>query len=560
MALDSSTVHTAAHDGEMDAASAATEVASRPPLGLVSPSADTSTFELIHPAVQSRSKKARKKRGVKRAPRSLALPDVLAALLKCGRLGGEPVAASLWMLNPATNRLELIDSVGSVRPAPNEQIDRHSLMKRALEDQALVCGRLRRVTTLAAKTTVWRLVLPLAFTDGGGVGVLDFVSDSGDAPKRLRKAVRALAGYLSGALALRALQAEADSARDLADSLGSLASQIDPDTIVAECLARAMELVSADSGSLMLVDPSSRTMRIAASVGIETDTVASTEVSEGEGVSGWVLATGQPMAIEDLDRTSPRSGKRGHRSAISVPLSDSEGVLGVLNVARHESRGCLSRADMQAIRSLGRFSAIVLRRARLARNDRDAYFGTVASLAAAMEAREPGAAVSSQRVVGLALQLGVAMDVGERVLEALRIAALLHDVGMAAAGESVSVSGRPLSTFEWGMLKMHPLVAVDIIAQVPALADVVPIVRHHHEHWDGSGYVAGLAAEEIPVGARILAVADAFVAMTSERPYRKALSTGQALAELSSKAGSQFDPVVVRVLAEQSIGEADLPS
>jgi HD-GYP domain-containing protein (c-di-GMP phosphodiesterase class II) len=321
-----------------------------------------------------------------------------------------------------------------------------------------------------------------------------------------------------------------------------------------------MELVSADAGSVMLLDPDSRTMRIAASVGLASDMVAATEVSEGEGVSGWVLATGQPMAIEDLDGASPRSGEHGVRSAISVPLADSEGVLGVLNVARSGARGRLSRSDMEAIQSLGRFSAIVLRRARLASNDRERYFGTLTSLASAMEAREPGVGVSTQRVAELAVQLGAAMDVEERVLDALRTAALLHDVGMAAAGDTVNVSERPLSTFEWGMLKMHPLVAVDILEQVPALADVVPIVRHHHEHWDGSGYVAGLAAEQIPIGARILAVADAFVAMTSERPYRKALSTGQALAEMSSKAGSQFDPVVVRVLAERFIGESDRPA
>jgi HD-GYP domain-containing protein (c-di-GMP phosphodiesterase class II) len=147
--------------------------------------------------------------------------------------------------------------------------------------------------------------------------------------------------------------------------------------------------------------------------------------------------------------------------------------------------------------------------------------------------------------------MGEALALTAAELETLRVAALLHDVGMSAAGETVEVSGRPLSTVEWGMLKMHPLVAVDILSQVPALAEVVPLVRHHHERWDGSGYVAGIAKDEIPLGSRILSVADAFVAMTSERPYRPSMSSGQALAELAAHAGTQFDPRVVRVFAEQ---------
>jgi HD-GYP domain-containing protein (c-di-GMP phosphodiesterase class II) len=144
------------------------------------------------------------------------------------------------------------------------------------------------------------------------------------------------------------------------------------------------------------------------------------------------------------------------------------------------------------------------------------------------------------------------MGLTDAEARALRVAAMLHDVGMAAAGELITVSDRPLSTVEWGMLKMHPVIARDVLEQAPALHEAIPIVYHHHEHYDGTGYVVGLSGEGIPLGSRILAVADAYVAMTSDRPYRIAMTHAEALAELRAQSGSQFDPQVVVAFAELS--------
>ena len=561
MADNTFTVHAAAQDDEADAAFEAPEVHVVPSLGLVSSAEGAFPAPPDPPGSKRRHKRSssRKRRDKGCDVARDCIPTALAALLKCGRLGGMPVAASLWALDSATGHLALVDSVGSIRPTRSDSADGGVLLKRALDQQALVFGPLRHVTTTEAKTMMWRLALPVTCFEGCGVAVLDYQANRNTAPKRLRKAVRALTGDFSRALVHHARQVEATSARDFTDSLGSLASQTDPRVIVSECLTHAVDLVHADSGSIMLLDATSGTMHLAASVGPDSDQGQPSEIGAGDGVSGWVLAAKQPMGVEELDGAASRGKRRRRRSAISVPLSDSEGILGVLNVARSKSRVSLGRADMRALQTLGRFSAIMLRRARLAHAATETGSCTPAPLAEAMQARGPDEEAASQRVADLAVQLGIAMEVPERDLESLRVAALLHDVGMATAGDTVNVSGRLLSTFEWGMLKMHPLVGVEILAQVPALADVVPIVRHHHEHWDGSGYVDGIAAEEIPLGARILAVADAYVAMTSERPYRKTLSSGQALAELSSKAGSQFDPVVVRVLAERVLSGSGLP-
>jgi HD-GYP domain-containing protein (c-di-GMP phosphodiesterase class II) len=113
---------------------------------------------------------------------------------------------------------------------------------------------------------------------------------------------------------------------------------------------------------------------------------------------------------------------------------------------------------------------------------------------------------------------------------------------------------------ERGLIKMHPSVAAEILEQAPALRDVVPIVYHHHERYDGSGYVDGVAGESIPIGSRVLAVADAYVAMTSDRPYRSAKTHSEAVAELQEHAGTQFDPGVVEAFMDlQGTGAERVP-
>ena len=486
-------------------------------------------------------------------PASLTVAGVLSALLERSAVVGEPIAAHLWTLEP-DSRLHLVESVFSARPGVADDATVSSSLLRSVDEARVVVEPLRRVTTIDSDCTVWRLALPVDGGETHAVAAVDFAAEGPPSVKRLRRSVRDMAGYFTGALALHAQHAQAQAAQELTDALGGLAAFDVPEAIVSECLDAAIRLVRADSGSVMLLDTASQTLHIVASIGLPPDVIASAAVSQGEGVSGWVLATGQPLAVEDLDAESFRTKKFGRRSAISVPLGDVRGVLGVLNVARHGSRERLTREDLEMMQTLGRFTAIVLRRAQRACTSHELYFGTLASLATAMESRNPHVGLASQRVADLATEIGEVLELSPSELETLRVAALLHDVGMSAAGETVEVSGRPLSTVEWGMLKMHPLVAVDILSEVPALAEVVPIVRHHHERWDGSGYVAGIAKDEIPLSSRILSVADAFVAMTSERPYRPSMSSSQALAELAANAGTQFDPRVVRVLAEQVLG------
>ena len=192
--------------------------------------------------------------------------------------------------------------------------------------------------------------------------------------------------------------------------------------------------------------------------------------------------------------------------------------------------------------------AMIRDRERHIREVEALHMRTIEGLSMAIEAKDEGTHDHLMRVRVYVEELGRIMHLEASLMQALHTAAFLHDIGKLAVPEYIINKPGKLTPEEFERMKIHPVVGADILERVKFPYPVVPIVRSHHEAWDGSGYPDGLKGEEIPVGARILTVVDCFDALASERPYRKALPIGEAMAIVKSKAGIQFDPAIVQLL------------
>src|ERR1035437_2779405 len=178
------------------------------------------------------------------------------------------------------------------------------------------------------------------------------------------------------------------------------------------------------------------------------------------------------------------------------------------------------------------------------------HLRTIEALALAIEAKDHTTHAHLQRVQIYALELGKKMGLDDSQLQALRAASILHDIGKLAVPEHIISKPGKLTSEEFDKMKIHPVVGAEILDRVQFPYDVVPIVRAHHERWNGSGYPYGLKGEEIPLGARILATVDCLDALASDRQYRRALPLDEAMAVIVSEAGKSYEPRIVRILQE----------
>lgn len=194
-----------------------------------------------------------------------------------------------------------------------------------------------------------------------------------------------------------------------------------------------------------------------------------------------------------------------------------------------------------------RIRASLRRRGRSGVRESEALKEATLGLAAqALEARDLAIARHSARVADLAARLAMQLALGRRWIELMRIAGSLHDLGVISVRDDILNKTGPLREDEWEVMRRHPDVGADLVSQHSTLAPIASLIRHHHEYWDGSGYPAGLRREDIPMGARILAVAESFDTITNPRIYRRdSLSSEGAIHDIREHAGSWYDPSVV---------------
>jgi diguanylate cyclase (GGDEF)-like protein len=237
------------------------------------------------------------------------------------------------------------------------------------------------------------------------------------------------------------------------------------------------------------------------------------------------------------------------KNLLAIPIYIADRFSGVVVLANKD--GGFQEYDDDVLLALGDHAGAVLHNTRLQGELRSAYVGTVRVLADAIEAKDRFLRGHSEEVSGYVAAVADRLGLDPRRREELVYSSLLHDVGKLGISERILLKPAGLTPEERSVVELHPRVGFRLVQQVPSLRTIEMAILHHHERWDGGGYPAGLRGEEIPLDARVIAVADAFSAMTADRPYRSRMSLDEACAELKRCAGSQFDPVVVRLFVEE---------
>ena len=338
---------------------------------------------------------------------------------------------------------------------------------------------------------------------------------------------------------------------ELMMSLSEVAQQIATSLELEEVLQRilhvALQQARADKVSIMLVDQSTSPprLRLVAAEGLSPD-LLSIEVPVGEGIAGQVVITGAPLLInaQTIHQFSPSAlHYQGAGSALCLPLKVGNRVVGVLNLTRLTSDRPFSESDIRLYLVLAAQAALAIENAQLHQKIREGYIAALASFCKFAETLMPYRQGHSIRVGIYAKRLAEVVGLDRQEAEQLRIAALMQDLGLLKVPKEVLMKPERLTDEEWQLVKQHPIWSLEMVDPPAILTETVETaVRHHHERFDGNGYPDGLKGEQIPLPARLLAVADTFDALCSERPYRPAYSTEQALEEMRKVAGSQLDP------------------
>jgi putative two-component system response regulator len=306
----------------------------------------------------------------------------------------------------------------------------------------------------------------------------------------------------------------------------------------------------ADDRALVLVvedDPANRALleRLLEREGYRTKAVGDGEaalLAVGEHAPDLVLLD---IGLPRLDGYEVTRRLRSHVRTLTVPIILLTGRSSLDDVVEGLDAGAddfLSKPFRQP-ELLARIRSALRLRQALTRMD--AAHTAVAALANAVEAKDPSTERHCQRLANLAARLGAQAGISGLELEAVAYGALLHDVGKIGVPESILTKPAPLDAAEWDLMRRHPEIGERICEPLAAAGTFTPIVRHHHERWDGRGYPDGLRGEAIPLGARIVALVDSFDAMTHDRPYRRAMPVPVAINELWREAGGQFDRALV---------------
>lgn len=327
----------------------------------------------------------------------------------------------------------------------------------------------------------------------------------------------------------------------------SIKSSFDIEELITKALTESIKKIFINASGVVILLTESNELKIRSQYGYKGRLFDNRIPIDS--IAGWVFRNNKNLFIKDI-RTikffNPVSdGLFMKDSVIISPIPSKGKIVGVISLTKHNEQ--FSREDLYFLSILSNYIGSLIENSRLYANIKNDYINTIYSLAAAVDAKDHYTHGHSATVMKYATKIAEKMGLSSEEIETIKYGALLHDIGKIGISENIINKPSKLTKEEYAIMKMHPQLGANIVSKINSLKKLVPLILSHHEWVNGAGYPLGLKGEEIPIGARIISVADAFSTITSKRPYRDGLSIDLAVKEIKKYAGVQFDVKVVSV-------------
>ncbi|MDD5089547.1 MAG: TIGR00282 family metallophosphoesterase [Candidatus Wallbacteria bacterium] len=328
------------------------------------------------------------------------------------------------------------------------------------------------------------------------------------------------------------------------------------DGLLDKIMALVTEVMNAEACSVILVDEKTNELYFEIGQGEKGEAIKQIRLKMGQGIAGWVAQNGKSCIVPDTSKDTrfffqaDDKTKFITRSIIAVPLLLKDKPVGVLEVLNKKGETTFNEHDVELLEAIASLAVNSIDNAKLYVSIRSLYKSTIQVLANAMDSKDPYTHGHSRRVAKYSVEIAKKIGLSREEIEDINFAALLHDIGKIGIRDHILCKPGRLTDEEYQIIKNHPVISAQILAPVEFLSDKIPMVRGHHERYDGKGYPDGLKGKDICLGARIIAVADSFDAMTSDRSYRKGMPFEQSFEELKKCSWTQFDGDMVDVFRQ----------
>ncbi len=335
------------------------------------------------------------------------------------------------------------------------------------------------------------------------------------------------------------------------------------DALLNKIIEYAALIVKAEAASILLLDKKKNELYFKVSLGKKSQEIKKYRVKVGEGIAGWVAEKGQSLIVNDVTKDTrwqqniDSSTNFTTKSLICVPLILEKDIMGVMEVINKKDEEYFDKNDEEILNSFANQVVIALRNANIIENLNNYFVHITEILIQAMENESLGPKGHFMRLARLATQMGNKLGITGKEYNNLYYASLLHDIGRIKVSRKIDINFKEKDSVRLVQseisvypISLHPIVGANMLKQINLFKDMIPIIKHHHENYDGTGYPDGLSGEEIPLASRIITVVEDYIKIFYNDYTEDSYEKNTALNKLFSLAGKKYDPKVIDTLKE----------